>query len=851
MLKRAKIFLLLIPFILIKCSTEKNTATTRAYHNLTAHYNVYFNGKTTFDQAVEQINGKCKYDYMQILPVFPYDCPSARSIISSKMNRVMEKAAKTISRHSITVKPKYKNTRNLSPAQKEFYNKVEFCKWVDDSYLLIGKANFYKGDYSRALTTFRMILNKYKKSNIIPETKLWIAKTYIQQNRYQDAEDYLSNLENDKNFPKRLRKELYLTSADLYIKEKKYDRAIPYLEQAIKLTHKKRDKAKYTFILAQLYLKKGQKEKASELFSKVQKYNPPYELEFNAKLYKATALSQGDNPEKIKKRLLKLLKDEKNEDYQDKIYYALAQLAQNTGDTAQAIKYYRLSAIKSTEAQQKAMTYLTLADLYFKRDQYIMAGRYYDSTMQYLPNTYSDYEKIKKQSKDLIELANSYQIIKEQDSLQRLASLPKQELNSIIDSIIKAKIEAKKQQEAQNNAYTVFDYENQNYNPNQPQSQGGKWYFYNQMLVSRGQQTFRQRWGNRKLEDNWRRKNKATIAFDEENATDQKNNSETDETKREFYLKQLPLTDSLKKISDEKIIKEYFNIAQLYENKLQDPAKAIEAYETLLKRYPQNKFKQEAYYHLYLLYTEQGDRAKANKYKNRLISEFPKSKFSKILSSPGFEKKIKQQEEQAEKELWKAISLYEQNKYYEVINIANNALKKYESTSTVPSFLLLKAKAFASIGQKDSMRTNLNLIIKDFPETEQAKFAKEILAQEAKIKQDLNLYKYDPQQEHYIIFVSKDPQEVNTYKFLLFKYANEFNDKKDYKAQIESLGNQKMVILSTFDNKTEAVNFIKFLQSRRVKTDNLYLITKDNLEVFKKDKDIKKYKMFYDLNYKL
>ena len=859
---KAQIILIIISIIfLTNCSTKKNTPARRAFHNLTAHYNVYFNGYESYNAGKKKIKEQYKDNYIEILPIFRYADKQSVSIASSDMDRAITKSAKTITNHSITVKPEIKDRRNgLTQKDKDFYKKNEFCKWVDDCYLLMGKANFYNQEYAKSTRSFRRILNLYKTENTRFEATLWLIKTYIKQEKYKDAHKYLTELEADVRHPENLDKEINLTFADLYIKQKNYLKAILRLENAIELTRKKKEKARYYFILAQLNFEIGKFTESSNLYKKVLKMNPPYEMAFNAKINRATAFRSGDDLEDIKKDLRKMLKDDKNEDYKDQIYYALANLEFNAGNEKKAIEYYKLSAETSVSNDiQKALSFLALADIYFKKPNYLVSGSYYDSTMQYLNIDYSNYYAVSVKANNLIELVEYLKEVQLQDSLQMVASWSEKKRNDYIDKIIKEVIEEEKRREEE--AQQGGDFYDPN-NPNQGnnnQSQGGKWYFYNPTLVSRGQNVFQQKWGNRKLEDNWRRHNKAmTNNSENENEAGDAIDSTlvTDNKTREFYLQHLPLNDSLMEISHAKIIEAFFNAADVYEKKIKDYEEAIKTYEELNKRYPENIYLLETSYRLHKLCEKTKKTSRADFYKNQIITQFPNSKYAKILKDPTYIQRLIGIEKQA-LQLYDITFLnYKEEKYSEVITNANIALSKYPESDTYPNFLYLKAASYGHIGNNDSLYIILKDIQNNYSSYDIAKLATDVIEVIESGKFDTDIYNSEPQQEHfYVLYINKS-NDLNNVKFKISSQAANFSDSVKFNIIIQDFNNtHKLIIVKSFKNKNQSLNFYNSIISNfilnEIKPDSYehFTISKNNFDIFYDDKIIEKYLMFYKNTY--
>ena len=520
----------LLPVILcgtlVSCSTEKNTLVTRTYHNITSRYNIFFNGDESFKRGIKQMEDSHEDDFTRILPVFLWGDENTAGSIAGDMERAIQKATKVITLHSITVKPEFKQGPQ-SEKQKEFYARNEYNKFVPENYLLMGKAYLYRNDLNLALETFKFIMTEYPYDDIINETQIWIARTLNELGNYDESEDILQVLTGTQGFPEDLLADLYATQADLYMKQEDYARAIEPMTLAVEKVRKKEEKIRWTFILAQLNQEAGDPEKASELYRKVIKMNPPYEMSFNARINRASVFVAGvDNARDIRDELNKMLKDDKNKEFRDQIYYALGNVFFREGNVDEALKMYKLSSIHSvSNPQQKTTTCLTIADICYERQEYQQADLYYDSAMVYLTQDYPDYEAIMAKTRSLSDLVENLQTVQLEDSLQMLANMPESTRNAVIDSII-ARITQEEARARQRDMSAMQDQQfnrmalNESQRRSNTADQGGKWYFYNQAAKGFGQPEFRMKWGNRKLEDNWRRANKSQVKFETEESAE-------------------------------------------------------------------------------------------------------------------------------------------------------------------------------------------------------------------------------------------------------------------------------------------------------------------------------------------
>ena len=852
-----------ISTVFFSCSTEKNTAVSRFYHNTTAYFNIYFNGYESFSNGINTIK-ETPEDYTQLIPVYKAERKDLQTAVSSDMDNAIKKAVKMIKMHSITVKPKRKEPKKgrraykLTDKEKAFYAKTEYNKYVDDAYLLIGKAHYYKGDYTGGLKSLHLIINKFRNEEVKFDALYWIARIKSAEGSYPEAINYLKLITDDSKHPERLNSDIDKCYANIYIKQKKYSQAIEKLDYIITKTKKKKDKARLKYITAQLNQKINQGDKAIELFSEVIKMNPPYEMAFNAKINMAKAfLNSSEGSEKIRKLLNKMLNDDKNIDFQDQIYYVLAGIEQKENNEKQAVEYYKLSAEKSIyNDNQKALSYLELAEIYFKNRKYLPAGNYFDSTMSVLKTDYPDYKIISKKAENIKELTDNLKLITYEDSLQHISAMDSSDRLAYIENII-AKIKA--DESAAKNAglsnYRSNEFRQGDYSQN-PTS--GKWYFYNPQAVSIGKSEFLKNWGKRKSEDHWRRKNKQVINdegdFDEE-GTKQDSGRITDNKKVEYYLQDLLLTDSMVALSNQHIAKAYFDAGVVYERKMNDYPEAQKSYKTLIKRFPKNDLVLEAYFNLYLLnYKFINNKPTAEKYRNIILNEYPYSKYAQILSDPDYLVKLKQNKNSINKLYEEAYNAYKNNKYTETINKTAEAFKISEENYLAPKFLFLEGMSKGSLGNQKDMKKLLEELVKKYPKDEITPKAQNVIDL-------LNSGKYDPNYYtlkkdsvyYYIVLTNKEDTTANIIKYLLTTYNALTFPKDNLKADLSDLNDRISVIrVKNFaDSESATIYFNKFKNSgklNKVSSENYIplIISGGNFEKLKKLPIIEKYIKFYN-----
>jgi len=859
------------------CSVEKNTGSTRFYHSLTARYNYYFNGYESFKAGLNKINTGYSDDFSGILRVFEYSDPAIVTMVASDMERAIQKASQIITLKSITAKPNVQSGGTLSAKESEMLDRKEFNDYVDLSYLLMGKARFYKHEFSEAAALFKYCMEEAFDPGIKTESSLWLARVANETGEFGESLRILKEAEDASLSSKSLSSVYYTTLADLFVKQKRYPEAIEPLSSAIKFNHGKRQKYRLTYLLAQLHEQTGNSEKAISLYRDVVKMNLPYEVEFNARINLAGVFDvNSGNPREIRKQLEKMLRDSKNIEYHDQIYYALGNLSMKEGNIEEAVSSYSKSASASAGNQsQKGKSYLALADYYYNNYDYLTAGRYYDSAAYFLDQKFPGYKLIREKSQDLNELTRHLNIISREDSLQRVASMSDPERNLLITEIINqiTRDEAAGKRSDYTDRYNLGQfYENERRFQTNIQ-QEGKWYFYNQAALTFGRTEFRRRWGERQLENNWRRGNRTTISYQASSGQTENNDAEgevppEDYKTPDFYLKDLPLNDSLLTISNTRIANAYLNSGKVLSERINNQPEAVKSFEALLKRYPQSNLVPETLYNLYRLYHEkENDSQRSEIYRQRLIGNFPDSEYALILSDPDYYSKKMAEMKRVEQLYQEAYDSYINEDFTGAVTLCDNALNEFGEDELAPKFLLLRAYATARISDERALREELSGLIKTYPGTGEAKRAEELMAfidkeqPELKIEEEkeiaTELYRADNESPVIFVLIIMDPAfNINQASFDVISHNIDNYTNMNYRTEGMLVDNRYYIIKVTgfkdnamaweYYNASRDARFLRNPSGARIMT---FLINGENLGVLETDKNPERYFIFFNQNY--
>ena len=742
--KNIYILLVIVANILLftQCSTKKNNAATRSYHYVTARYNVYFNANQAFLKVDEEVQKTNKDNYSDILPVFPLSNPETAASAKGKMDYVLEKCQKTIKLHSIVKKPKKNPKKMKDPKYKAFLEKEEYNPMVQRAWLLMGKAQFYQSEFLAAISTFSYSKRHFKDNNdVCVEASLWEARTYAELGWYYEAEESLRRID-EKTFTYKTNEIFVLVKSDLLLKQKQYEEAIPFLLTAVEQADKK-DKARMSYILAQVYEKIGNYSQAYKWYEECLDKNPLHELEFNAMLSQARCY-QGDDISSLKEKLEKLIKKQSNSEYLDQIYYTIGELYQRNGNEELAVKFYEKAIDESVRnGIDKAKAQVALGEIYYSKENYLKAQPLYSEAMPVLPTTFENYTELNKKSLLLNDIAKNQQTIILEDSLQYLSTLTKEEQIAIIEEVIKKrKEEEAEMQRKLEEAARIQSIRDQNAAMGQTNLSLGEladksWYFYNPSLITRGRLDFQKTWGSRVLEDDWRRSNKSSSAWDfssdeDDEVSDSLAVADTLQEKQytrddvEYYLRLIPKTEEQFAASNANIENSLVNLFTIFESKMADYPKAEDVYDTLVARFPNSSQLDLVRYRLYQMYERNAETAKAEQVKNLLYAEHPDSKYTRYLQGGMPEPStVNEKVELLYRETYEAFKAGDATTVKKNAYIAETTYPEHE---LMPKFMFLSAVSTGKEDGNEIFKSNLQKLVEKYPNNEVSTVSKDIIA---------------------------------------------------------------------------------------------------------------------------
>ena len=848
------------------CSTKKNTPVSRQWQAFTTRYNVYYNGDEHYKETLKAMEKAYEDDYTRTLLTHPAEARADQKMPqpTGDFNRTIEKMQKAIQLHSIKKKPAKKTS---SAKEKAFRARDEFNPFLHNAWMMMGKAQYFNGDFLGAASTFLYISRHFTwLPETVTEARLWQARCYCALDWDYEAENVL-RLVKEKQLTTSALQNLYnLVQAGYLVRTDKYAEAVPYLEKAAKSASGSQ-KNRLWFLLGQVYTHLGKRQQAYEAYRKAGSgVSTAYRTKFNARI-KQSEVYTGSNIASEVRALKSMTRYERNNEFLDQIYYAIGNLYLSRKDSAEARKYYALAIEKSTRnGIDKALAQLALGNIYFDEHEYNKAQPCYSEAVPQLPVTYPDYEKLKLRSDVLDELSVYAGNVELQDSLLRLSAMSPEEREKVaqrlVDELIKKEkeeAEAARREELLANREEAPMLDNGAAVPAFTVNGDKSWYFYNTMTKNAGKTEFQRKWGARKLEDDWRRRNKTTFAMDadedspddeedeeapgntgEEGADDgdgeEKGPDPNDPHNVEYYLRQIPTTEEEIANSNDIIQEGLYNMGVILKDKLEDYPAARREFDRLDSRYPDNPYRLDAYYNLYLMAVRDNDAAEAEKWRQAILAEFPESPYGMAMTDPDYFNHLREMNARQEQMYEEAYEAYLDNDNTRVHSLTEKMEEDYPLSKILPKFVFIDALSYMTGGDNDKFRERLTYLLEKWPDTDMTPMAGAILKGLKEGKQpnaglsntrgmiwDMRLtdseapldtdgqpanFERDPDKPQLLVFVF--PRDSVSANRLLYDVAR-FNFSsfvvKDFDLEQMSFGNVGLLIVRGFANMRELEHY--------------------------------------------
>ena len=754
---------LTIALILTGCSTQKNTAQSRWWHAFNAKYNTYYNGTLAYiDGSLEKETGN-KDNYTEQIPLYTVSNKNSREIGKANFDRAIEKCEKAIHQHSIKRRPEWTKNRRKTAKDIEWLSRREYNPFLWKAWMLMGRSQFYQGDFESAAATFSYMSRLYAtQPAIYGKARAWLAKCYIEQNWNYDAEDVIRNMLRD-SIHWRAQKEWDYTFADYYIHTGNAEQAIPYLRKVISHEMRRKQKAREWYLMGQLQASIGNKKEAYKAFRHVIRLNPPYELAFNARIAMTEVMAK-DNASKMISRLKRMAASDNNKEYQDQIYYAIGNIHLSRKDTLQAITAYEKGNQKSTRnGIEKGVLLLHLGDLYWTKEKFSDARRCYGEAIGLLDKDRKDYQQLSNRSKVLDELVPYTDAVQLQDSLQQLARMSEKERNAAIDRVIdalKKKEKEERNRKAEEEAESTLRQDggnnfanNSNFaSSNSPQKNNensantpanGQWYFYSPLTVSQGKAQFQKLWGKRDNVDNWQRINKTVVAnaAGAEEMTDEQRDSlaqaaeqeellkqtsdsaVNDPHRREYYLAQIPFTPKQLAESNKLLEDGLYHAGVIFKDKLDNLPLSRKSLLRLANNHPDYEHLDDAYYHLYLLYSRERKPEMAQTYLQKLKAEYPESQWTTLLSDPYYAENAKRGVQIEDSLYTLTYQAFRDGEYDKVERNAQISRNRFPDGANRDKFLFVGGLSKLNDGDIKSCLADLKEVVSKYPDSRLSEMA--------------------------------------------------------------------------------------------------------------------------------
>ena len=910
---------LTIALILTGCSTQKNTAQSRWWHAFNAKYNTYYNGTLAYiDGSLEKETGN-KDNYTEQIPLYTVSNKNSREIGKANFDRAIEKCEKAIHQHSIKRRPEWTKNRRKTAKDIEWLSRREYNPFLWKAWMLMGRSQFHQGDFESAAATFSYMSRLYAtQPAIYGKARAWLAKCYIEQNWNYDAEDVIRNMLRD-SIHWRAQKEWDYTFADYYIHTGNAEQAIPYLRKVISHEMRRKQKAREWYLMGQLQASIGNKKEAYKAFRHVIRQNPPYELAFNARIAMTEVMAK-DNAGKMISRLKRMAASDNNKEYQDQIYYAIGNIHLSRKDTLQAITAYEKGNQKSTRnGIEKGVLLLHLGDLYWIKEKFSDARRCYGEAIGLLDKDRKDYQQLANRSKVLDELVPYTDAVQLQDSLQQLARMSEKERNAAIDRVIdalKKKEKEERNRKAEEEAESTLRQDGGNFannnnfaSSNSPQKNNensantpanGQWYFYSPLTISQGKAQFQKLWGKRDNVDNWQRINKTVVAnaAGAEEMTDEQRDSlaqaaeqeellkqtsdsaVNDPHRREYYLAQIPFTPEQLAESNKLLEDGLYHAGVIFKDKLDNLPLSRKSLLRLVNNHPDYAHLDDAYYHLYLLYSRERKPEMAQTYLQKLKAEYPESQWTTLLSDPYYAENAKRGVQIEDSLYTLTYQAFRDGEYDKVERNAQISRNRFPDGANRDKFLFIGGLSKLNDGDIKSCLADLKEVVSKYPDSRLSEMAGMIIngvdagrrlyggkfdlddvwtrrSIELNDRDSTRQKGYNPERNASFVFLlAYDPDKTNENQLLfeMAKYNFTSYMARYFDINIEDLEGLHRMQISGFNSYDEARQYANAVYQqpaikRLLGNVRAYVISEPNLKLLGTSHTYEEYEKFYSKHF--
>lgn len=860
-------------FLLWACSTENNTPLNRFYHQTTAKYNGHFNAKELLRVSLKTYQDSRKEDFYSLLPVFPVPNEKEVKGMLPAIDTAVVKCAKVILNHS------------MPTAENMFYKTVEYNKWIDENWLTVGEAYFYRRDYQKALDNFQFVKRFFEKDPSTYIASLWIARIYIEQRKYADAKLILdalnerAEIQNDKKLTdhipflrnknpeagpqmsKKLQFEIHRAHADLAIRRREYDVAIEGLELAIAKCQNAKEKARLHYILAQVFQLQNKLPEAAVHYGKAYKAAAATDIAFNARLNRA--MVSGDT--RLMADLQKMLRDAKNATFKDQIYYAMAMMELNKGNKPLAKEHLTSSAFYSNNnKRQRAQSYEKLGDLSFQEKNFVNAQKYYDSSSRFITDDYPNGDQIKSKATKLSDLVKAIELAQFEDSVQRIAGLSEKDREDFLKETIK-QIKRDEQRRKELEAAKLLAL--QQSQPTTTTGSGNKFIFNNPKLREDGYNEFRKNWGLRENTDDWRRSERIILnanvnVQDQDSAIAQNSKDAKDSLSIESLLKNIPLTPEALKASQERLLEALYTSGVLYKEILNETELAAAQFLAILDKKLDHPTDLSAAFQLYKIY-ENTD--KADEYRNYILKKYPSSDAAKYFKDPDFYVKQKLSAQKDQQAYLALLEKYEQGYYAQVQSATQQVIDAEPSNAFRAEYLLLNALATGQqTSDKQVLVPLLQRIIDEKPKSDQAARAKEMLAilkkgystfEPNKPTKEKSIFTDIPNVSQFVIVLPDEDEDTDDMRNVISNFSTKAFKTAKVKASVKTtLTEKNFILISEFPTTKIAWDYLNAYKAGAEYLDDyqnnkIYIINQENLKKLIETSKFEEYKGFFIDNY--